>query len=73
MNQIELLKKLPKEHWTEHKGKAILIKDLIKLLIDEENTNNGVTGRGEDHARQAPSRDVGRRSFKRRRNKKRDS
>lgn len=72
MNQIELLNKLPKDHWTEHKGKAILIKDLIKLL-NEENTNNGIAGRGEDNPRQAPRRDVGRRSLKRRRDQKRNS
>ena len=35
MNQIELLKRLPKEHWTEHNGKAILIKDLLAKLEKE--------------------------------------
>ena len=35
MNDIELLKKLPKEHYTEHGGKAILVKNLIKILDEE--------------------------------------
>lgn len=34
-NDIELLKKLPQEHWTEHKGKTIQIKDLIELITKE--------------------------------------
>lgn len=71
-SQIGILSKLPKEHWTEHKGKAILIKDLIKLL-NEENINNGVAGDGEDDARQPPRPNARGSSPKRRRNKKRDS
>ena len=35
MNDIELLKKIPKEHYTEHSGKPILIRDLIKVLDEE--------------------------------------
>jgi len=35
MNDIELLKKIPKEHYTEHSGKPILIRDLIKILDEE--------------------------------------
>ena len=35
MNDLELLKKLPKEHYTEHSGKPILIRDLIKILDEE--------------------------------------
>jgi hypothetical protein len=35
MNDIELLKKIPKEHYTEHSGKALLIRDLIKILGEE--------------------------------------
>jgi hypothetical protein len=35
MNDLELLKKIPKEHYTEHSGKALLIRDLIKILDEE--------------------------------------
>jgi hypothetical protein len=71
-NQLDFLNKIPKEHWTEHNGKSILIKDLLKLL-NEEDTNNGTAGRGKNHARQ-PSRPNARGgSPKRRRNKKRNS
>jgi hypothetical protein len=35
MNDLQLLKKLPKEHYTEHSGKPILIRDLIKVLQEE--------------------------------------
>jgi len=35
MNDLELLKKIPKEHYTEHSGKPILIRDLIKVLDEE--------------------------------------
>ena len=72
MNQIELLKKLPKEHWTEHNGKSILIKDLLDLLLNEENINNGSTGRGENNPSQTSSTNDRRRSPKRRRDQKRN-
>jgi 23S rRNA maturation mini-RNase III len=35
MNELESLNKIPKEHYTEHHGKAILIRDLIKVLEEE--------------------------------------
>ena len=70
MNQIELLKKIPKEHWTEYKGKSILIKDLLDLLLDEENINNGITGRGENYPSQTSSANDRRCSPKRRRDQK---
>jgi hypothetical protein len=35
MNDLELLKKIPKEHYTEHCGKPLLIRDLIKILGEE--------------------------------------
>jgi hypothetical protein len=36
MNDLELLiKKIPKEHWTEHGGKPMLVRDLIKILDEE--------------------------------------
>jgi len=35
MNDLELLKKIPKEHYTEHSGKPLLVRDLIKILDDE--------------------------------------
>jgi hypothetical protein len=36
MNDLELLmNKIPKEHWTEHGGKPMLVRDLIKILDEE--------------------------------------
>jgi hypothetical protein len=35
MNDLELLKKIPKEHYTDHCGKPLLIRDLIKILGEE--------------------------------------
>jgi hypothetical protein len=35
MNEIESLNKIPKEHYTEHHGKPILVRDLIKTLSEE--------------------------------------
>jgi hypothetical protein len=35
MNDLELLKKIPKEHYTDHSGKAILVRDLMKILGEE--------------------------------------
>jgi hypothetical protein len=35
MNDLELLKKIPKEHYTDHGGKAILVRDLMKILGEE--------------------------------------
>jgi len=35
MNDLELLKKIPKEHYTEHSGKPLLVRDLIKILDEE--------------------------------------
>lgn len=71
--QLDILSKIPKEHYTEHFGKSILVKDLIKLLSNEENTNNGTAGRGKDDTCQTSHTDVGGCSLKRRRDKKRDS
>jgi hypothetical protein len=31
-NDLELLKRVPQEHYTEYNGKSILVKDLIKIL-----------------------------------------
>ena len=35
MDDLELLKKIPKEHYTDHSGKAILVRDLMKILGEE--------------------------------------
>jgi hypothetical protein len=35
MDQIDLLKKIPKEHYTLYEGKMIKIGDLLKLLLEE--------------------------------------
>jgi hypothetical protein len=42
----ELLKRLPKDHYTTHLGKTIKVGELIQLLEDEENKyNNGDVSR----------------------------
>lgn len=45
MSELDLLRILPKEQFTEYKGKYIQIRDLIKILEkqNEKNTNNGIT------------------------------
>jgi len=50
MNDLELLKKIPKEHFTLYKGKMIKVADLLKQLKleNEKNTNNGSSRRGEN-------------------------
>jgi hypothetical protein len=47
MSELDLLKILPKEQFTEYKGKCIQVRDLIKILEkqNEKNTNNGITRR----------------------------
>ena len=71
-SQLELLKKIPKEHWTEHLGKPILVKDLFELL-NEKNINNGSSRNRKDHAFKTLGANDRRGSSKRRRNQKRDS
>lgn len=39
MNQIEVLKKAPQEHYTLHNGKIIKVGDLLKLLLKKEKKN----------------------------------
>lgn len=36
MTEIELLKHMPKEHYTTHNGKSIKVGELIELLLKEE-------------------------------------
>ena len=52
MSEIDLLKILPKEQYTEYKGKCIQIRDLIKILEkqNEKNTNNGIARRGKNNS-----------------------
>lgn len=40
MNEFDLLKKIPKEHYTLHNGELIRVGDLLKKLY-EKNTSNG--------------------------------
>ncbi len=40
MNEIELLKKIPKEHYTFYNGKVVKVEDLLKKLY-EKNISNG--------------------------------
>jgi len=35
MDQIDLLKKIPKEHYTLYEGKMLKVGDLLKLLLEE--------------------------------------
>ena len=36
MSDIELLKQLPSEHWTPWEGKWIMVKELLKILLDKQ-------------------------------------
>ena len=47
MSELDLLKILPKEQFTEYKGKCRQVRDLIKILEkqNEKNTNNGIARR----------------------------
>ena len=36
MNQIEQLKKIPKEHWTTYNGKTLTVAELLNLLKEKE-------------------------------------
>ena len=47
MSELDLLKILPKEQYTEYKGKCIQIRDLIKILEKQtdKNINNGTARR----------------------------
>jgi len=35
MDQIDLLKKIPKEHYTLYEGKMIKVGDLLQLLLEK--------------------------------------
>jgi hypothetical protein len=35
MDQLDLLKRIPKEHYTLHKGKIIRVGDLLRLLYEK--------------------------------------
>lgn len=47
MSELELLHRVPKEHYIEYKEKSIRVCDLIKQLEkqNEKNTSNGTTRR----------------------------
>lgn len=36
MNDLDLLKRIPKEHYTTHNGKTIKVEELLRL-IEEQN------------------------------------
>lgn len=44
VNEIELLKKIPKEHYTCHQGKTMKVEVLLNLMLRkyEKDTNNGI-------------------------------
>lgn len=44
MTELDLLKKIPKEHYTLHNGKLIKVEELIGKLY-EKDTSNGTTRR----------------------------
>lgn len=52
MNETELLKKIPKEHYTIHNGKTLKVGELIKKLEkkNEKNTSNGTSRNGKNHS-----------------------
>lgn len=43
MNELDLLKRIPKEHYTEHSGKTIKVEELLRILEKQnkrsKNTN----------------------------------
>jgi len=39
-NELELLKRIPKEHYTEYKGKSIQVSNLIEILKNGTATGN---------------------------------
>lgn len=49
MNELDLLKILPKEQFTEYKGKCMQVRDVIKILEkekqNEKDTRDGTTRR----------------------------
>lgn len=49
MNDIDLLKKIPKEHYTSHEGKTIKVGDLLNKLY-EKDTNNGIARNRKNHS-----------------------
>lgn len=44
MKEFELLKRIPKEHYTVNDGKLIKVEDLLKKLY-EKDTSNGIARR----------------------------
>lgn len=71
MDQTQLLKRIPKEHWTTHKGKLIKVEKLLSIL-NEKNINHGSSGRGENNSLHTTRKTSKRGSLQRRRNKKKN-
>lgn len=53
MNSLEVLKRIPQEHYTQYNNKCILVKDLVKIIEEERkrkviegNRRNGGVLRG---------------------------
>jgi len=44
MDQIELLSRIPKEHYTTHEGKQIKVGELLSIL-NKKNTNHASSRR----------------------------
>ena len=42
MDQLDLLKRIPKEHYTEHKGKIIKVEELLRML-EKQNKKPKIT------------------------------
>lgn len=35
MESLDVLKRIPQEHYTQYKGKCIMVKDLVKIVEEE--------------------------------------
>lgn len=46
MNDLELLKRIPQEHYTLHEGKYMLVKDVRKIVEDIYREENKKAKRG---------------------------
>jgi len=43
MNSLEVLKRIPQEHYTQYNNKCILVKDLVKIIEEEIKKERKVT------------------------------
>lgn len=68
---MELLQRIPKEHYTTHEGKQIKVGELLAIL-NEKNTSNGPSRRGQDNPINGTGKASKCSSLQRGRNKKRN-